>query len=568
MTAPDSAEERIRSGGPMYQHIRQELLAKIRRGELQPGDRLASEREICEEYGVSVTTARRALLELVNAGVIKRRPGVGSIVSAKNRPARLAFLNIASRGDSWRETSAPLGELVGAIAEATWQRNATFSTTTVEDESEALLYLRRLVAEREVDGVLIRTANDVDVEMIDILTTGDMPYVVVKRRLPSRDMNCVIGDDVLGANIATSHLLDLGHRAIGFICGKRQLLFARERYSGYQQALSDFGVALDESLIRFVPEFSTDDGYDAATALLSQTSRPTAIFAASDTLAFGVYRAAADLGLSVPRDLSVIGHDDISTASLVHPPLTTVRTAYRDFGRLATDLLLDLVERNVLSSQTRVIQPELVVRESTAPPGGTLRPINGEIAERRVRSEGIVYLLEPSLARLGPGTDNADVGAVRTLAEGVEVASELHAAAAEGDERTRWQAAVVGLQVTSDIGAAIERCAAAGGAAADWLAQRSGGAVVLIAALNSATQPVPTVTADLVGNGLRSVLTGLADEWAAPGVRVNGVFLTSNEDATPSASVTATVKFLASESASALSGQLLEVDRGRREVRR
>lgn len=556
----------------MYQQIRHEVLAKIRRGELQPGDRLASEREICEEYGVSVTTARRALLELVNEGVITRRAGVGSVVAAKSRPARLAFLNIASLGDSWRETSAPLGELVGAIAETTWKRNATFSTITVEEESEALLYVRRLVSDRDADGILIRTANDVDVEMIDLLTSGDLPYVVIKRRLPSRDMNCVIGDDVLGANIATSHLLGLGHRTIGFICGKRQLLFARERYAGYQQALQSAGVALNESLVRFVPEFSTADGYEAATALLSRADRPTAIFAASDTLTYGVYRAAGELGLSVPSDLSVVGHDDISTASVVHPPLTTVRTAYRDFGGLATDLLLDLVERNVLPPQTRVIQPELVVRGSTAPPGGTLGPVNSEIAERRARSEGILYLFEPALARFAPPAGAAEFGAVRMLGEGPDIADEdiadeLRAAIAASEDPARWKAAVVALQVTADIGATIERCSAAVRTAASWIAESAGGSVVLLAMLNS-TQAVTAVTTELVASGLRSVLAELADEWEDRGVRVNGAFITAKAAPVSAESVSSTLKFLASDSASALSGQLVQIGRNRREAER
>lgn len=512
------------------------------------------------EYGVSVTTARRALLELVNAGVITRRPGVGSIVSAKSRPARLVFLNIAGLGDSWRETSAPFGELVGAIAETTWKRNATFSTTTVEEESEALLYVRRLVSDRDADGVLIRTANDADVEMIDLLTSADLPYVVVKRRLPSRDMNCVIGDDALGANIATSHLLDLGHRTIGFICGKRQLLFARERYAGYRQALQSARVALDESFVRFVPEFSTADGYEAATALLSRADRPTAIFAAGDTLALGAYRAAADLGLSVPWDLSVVGHDDISTAAVVHPALTTVRTAYRDFGRLATDLLLDLVEQNVLPPQTRVIQPELVVRESTAPPGGTLRPVNSDTAERQAGSDGTLYLIEPALAHIAPPTGTAEFGAVRMLAERADIADELRVARADGDGRANWKAVVVTLQVTSDIGATIERCSAAATAAASWIAESSGGSVVLLAMLNS-TQPVNVVTTDLVASGLRSVLTELADKWEDPGVRVNGVLITRKDAAASATSITPTLNFLTSDSASALVGQLIQIGR-------
>jgi DNA-binding LacI/PurR family transcriptional regulator len=348
----------------MYQQLRQDLLARIRRGEFSPGDLLPSESRLCEQYGVSVTTARRALLELVKEGVVYRRAGIGTMVAPRVRRVRLAFLSIDYKGDAWRRTPSAMGELVAGLGEACWQRAAGFSMTGVEGD-EAVTYLREVVEERSVDGILLRTADDINEEVIEVLEAAGMPYVVVKRHVPGRRMNCVISDDVTGAKIATAHLLDLGHQRIGFVCARPHLTLAQERLAGYRAALAERGVEPDAGLVRQQPYFTMEEGYRATKSLLELPSPPGALFVASDTMALGTYQVIGDLGLNVPDDLSVVGYDDISPAAVLQPPLTTVRTSYYDFGRLAAQLLLDIVEGREVPPQERIIEPVLVVRSST-----------------------------------------------------------------------------------------------------------------------------------------------------------------------------------------------------------
>lgn len=142
----------------MYQQLRQDLLARIRRGEFPPGSLLPPENQLCERYGVSVTTARRAFLELVKEGVVQRKAGVGSTVSSRVRQTRLPFLGIDHRGDAWRRTPNAMGGIVSGVGGSSWQRDASFFMTGVERD-EAVGYLRGLVGDALLPQPLLRHAR-------------------------------------------------------------------------------------------------------------------------------------------------------------------------------------------------------------------------------------------------------------------------------------------------------------------------------------------------------------------------------------------------------------------------
>src|SRR5262249_51493203 len=117
----------VANGAPLYRQLRRELFSRIRRGEFGAGAGLPSENQLCEEYGVNSTTARRALLELVKEGVIRRRGGVGTMVGSRVRQAHIAVLSVDYVGDAWGETSAAMGELIADVGELTWKRDASIS---------------------------------------------------------------------------------------------------------------------------------------------------------------------------------------------------------------------------------------------------------------------------------------------------------------------------------------------------------------------------------------------------------------------------------------------------------
>src|ERR687885_668329 len=372
------------SGGPLYQQLRQALFSRIRRGDFSPGARLPSENQLCETYGVSVTTARRALLELVKDGIVRRRPGVGTMVAPSVREAHLALVSIDYRGDAWWATSAVMGELIAGIGELAWKRHASFSMSGVPEE-RAVDYLASLVEARSVDGLLVRTANDIRPEHLDILERAGLPYVVLKRELPGRAMNCVVSDDVLGARLATHHLIEGGHRRIGFVCAKPSLSLTQERLSGYRQVLAEAGVSLDPALVRLELSFDKSAGDTSVRELLQSEPRPTAIFVASDTMAIGGYQAVRGLGLAIPRDVALVGYDDISPAAVLEPPLTTIRTAFEDFGRLGAQLLLDLIDGRLEAPRRVVVGGDVAPLAEQL--GAAVAEAGGEIVAPAAASE-------------------------------------------------------------------------------------------------------------------------------------------------------------------------------------
>ena len=203
-----------------------------------------------------------------------------------------------------------------------------------------------------------------------ILERRSIPFVVIDTDgEPPADVPTVGSDNWNGGLIATRHLLSLGHRRIGAVSGPADMLCSRARMDGFRSAHAEAGVPVDDALTR-PGNFYVESGYRAARELLTAPDRPTAIFAGSDMAALGVYRAAHELGLAIPRDLSVVGYDDIAVAEWSTPALTTIRQPLAEMGALATSMLMDLVQGRQPPSRRINLATELVVRESTAVPRG------------------------------------------------------------------------------------------------------------------------------------------------------------------------------------------------------
>ncbi len=195
-----------------------------------------------------------------------------------------------------------------------------------------------------------------------------IPVVVVDSDSASVASGPTVGSNNWnGGLLATRHLLDLGHRRIAVISGPQDVLCARARTAGYRCAHEELGVPVDPSLVRS-GNFHLDAGYTHGIELLSRPDRPTAIFAGSDLQAMGVLRAARQLGLDVPGDVSVVGYDNLPVSAWLGPALTTVHQPLHDMAGTATQMLLDLARGVALPTSRIDLVAELVVRESTAPP--------------------------------------------------------------------------------------------------------------------------------------------------------------------------------------------------------
>jgi LacI family transcriptional regulator len=227
-------------------------------------------------------------------------------------------------------------------------------------------YLRVLL-EKRVDGLIVSSVGGDD-SLVDSLAAVRTPLVIVDRDLENITADLVRIDHELGAWLATSHLLDLGHRHIACICGPAQTSVARMRLAGYQRAMREAGVEVQDSWV-VESDFTGPSGYQAACTLL-ETDRPTAIFAANDMVGIGVLRAAAERNVKVPAELSVVGFDDIQMSQFVYPALTTVGQSILQLGERAAEVLLRRIAARgeYREVQQSIVAPSMVLRESTAPP--------------------------------------------------------------------------------------------------------------------------------------------------------------------------------------------------------
>ncbi|MBT2501282.1 LacI family DNA-binding transcriptional regulator [Curtobacterium sp. ISL-83] len=208
-----------------------------------------------------------------------------------------------------------------------------------------------------IDGAIVVTPTTA-------LSSSSIPVVAIDPHTGPEGHATVDADNEGGARSAVEHLLALGHTRIAHVHGRADLASAQLREAGYRQALRDAGITVDERLVR-AGGYQEDQSAEVARTLLAEPDRPTAVFAANDSSAVGVLRAAAELGLRVPEDLSVVGFDDVPQASMTTPPLTTVAQPLTELGGRAVAMLLTMLRGEPTSAHVR-LATTLRVRQSTA----------------------------------------------------------------------------------------------------------------------------------------------------------------------------------------------------------
>lgn len=259
-------------------------------------------------------------------------------------------------------TDPHLLEIMRGIEAVANRREYNLLLSTARAPSEAASAFSRLLRSDVIDAAIV-------VETLDIqpfTAAQDLKSLVVIGYARSSSLQTVHADDYGGALQAARHLVDLGHSRIGVISSQPRPFALDERLRGIGDAMAGAQTPLDPELIA-VGDFSLESGEQAAHALLSRPDRPSAIFALNDRMAFGVMRAAQSRGLAVPADLSVVGFDDISLATLVTPALTTVHQPGFKLGAAAAAALFELLDGVASTAQT-VIPTDLVIRGTTAPP--------------------------------------------------------------------------------------------------------------------------------------------------------------------------------------------------------
>jgi LacI family transcriptional regulator len=335
-------------------------------------------RDIAELSGVSITTVSHVLTDSPGKRVAPdTRARVRSAAEQLNyTPNRLAqglrlqrSKTIGVISDLVLTTPYATEMILGAQDAAA---AADYLLVLVSSGGEVALESReaRALMDRRVDGLVYASMYHRIVEPPKELLV--YPAVLLDGRSADGSIASVVPDEVGGARAAMAELISHGHRRIGWICDSHDVLASHGRTTGYRSALTDAGIPVDESLV-YRLEADTQNTYALARRILADPHRPTALFCFNDRAAMGVYFAAHDVGLSIPRDLSVVGFDDqrlISTG--VRPELTTVALPHYDMGHWAITHLLTVVDsgdRRAAADPPHVTLPcPLIRRESVSSP--------------------------------------------------------------------------------------------------------------------------------------------------------------------------------------------------------
>jgi LacI family transcriptional regulator len=324
-------------------------------------------KDVSKAAGVSIKTVSRVLnkeryvrddtRERVEAAVaaLKFSPSIAARTLAGSKSFQIALIY---------DNHSPY--YIHAIQEGVWTRCREAGVRMLAQPADVASpdiaqAVGGLIDETHVDGIILSSPVTDCAAVLDELEERGIPFVRISPGTNHALTSSVFMDDVQAADDMTTHLINLGHRIIGFIMGHPNHMASEQRLFGYKRALDRAGISFEPRLVR-PGEFDFASGALAAESLLALPRRPSAIFASNDDMAAGVLAVAHRLGLAIPGDLSVGGFDDTALAQIVWPPLTTIRQPTRDLAYAAANLLFERVE----GAEHRRLQHELVTRASTA----------------------------------------------------------------------------------------------------------------------------------------------------------------------------------------------------------
>ncbi|MCZ7543514.1 MAG: substrate-binding domain-containing protein [Anaerolineae bacterium] len=227
-----------------------------------------------------------------------------------------------------------------------------------------------LALRTHADGLIINPSQIDYADLLPVIGQG-IAVVLIGTHISHPQLDVVRVDNRAAAHDAVAHLVALGHRRIGMVCGPLDTSSAQQRREGYERAMQAAGLPIAAGWIA-EDTFDETGGYRGTQRLLALPDRPTAIFATADLMALGVLGALRDAGLSVPGDVSVVGFDDIPSATITHPPLTTIHQPTYEMGQCAAERLMARIKRDAPDAcPDTVMAHRLVVRASTGPPATT-----------------------------------------------------------------------------------------------------------------------------------------------------------------------------------------------------
>ncbi|WP_274362845.1 LacI family DNA-binding transcriptional regulator [Paenibacillus thermotolerans] len=330
----------------------------------------ATIKDIAKLAGVSITTVSRALNNHsdVNRDTYKKivkiakqlgyqpNSSARSLVLKKTNTIGLIVSNLTTRSGH----HFLFDVICGVNEQASLRNYDVFLLGTSTKQQEQLRY-EELCRKRSFDGVILAGLKTDDPYIEQTVQAG-IPTVLLGVPASSNSLGSVVSDDVGGSMSAVQHLIDYGHRDILFINGHQETVVSQLRLEGYKKALEKNGLQYKEEYVAHA-NFEIEGGGKAFEALMATNPKATAVFCASDLMAYGVLTKASELGYKVPEDMSVVGFDGIEITEIMKPSLTTIEQDRFQIGTSAVNMVLEMLDG--ASGYTRVMSSKLIVREST-----------------------------------------------------------------------------------------------------------------------------------------------------------------------------------------------------------
>jgi LacI family transcriptional regulator len=335
----------------------------------------ASIRDVAARAGVSVTTvshtlnATRFVSDAAKAKVHEAAHALGYVPSEvarglKHNTTRTLGMLVPNNSNPY------FAEIIRGVEHHCYGAGYSLLLCNSNDDALRQTDHLRVLAERRVDGIVLVASGDDD-DIVACCKDLRLPLVLVDREIDSIAVDLIEVDHAAGGELATAHLLAMGHARVACIVGPADLRPSQQREAGWRRALERAGVSpRADEVVR--GDFGPQSGATAMQQLLRSAQPPTAVFVCNDMMAIGALHAAHEAGVDVPRQLSIVGFDDIELAAYTSPPLTTVAQPKEAIGTGAAALLLERVHDGRTVPRRAILQPELHLRASTAHPQGQL----------------------------------------------------------------------------------------------------------------------------------------------------------------------------------------------------
>jgi LacI family transcriptional regulator len=331
----------------------------------------ASIRDVAARAGVSVTTVSHTLngtrfvSDEAKAKVHEAAHALGYVPSEvarglKHNTTRTLGMLVPNNSNPY------FAEIIRGVEHHCYGAGYSLLLCNSNDDPQQQADHLRVLAERRVDGIVLVASGDDD-SIVAGCKDLRLPLVLVDREIDAIAVDLIEVDHAAGGELATAHLLSLGHARVACIVGPADLRPSQQREAGWRRALAGAGIApRADEIVR--GDFGPESGAAAMRRLLQSPQRPTAVFVCNDMMAIGALHAAHEAGIAVPEELAIVGFDDIELAAYTSPPLTTVAQPKEAIGTGAAGLLLERLREGRSEPRRAILQPELHRRASTARP--------------------------------------------------------------------------------------------------------------------------------------------------------------------------------------------------------